>query len=39
MTVEEKDLEFETVHTELHTLTWLHKNAPCFALRGSEVNI
>lgn len=39
MTAEEKDLEFETVHTELHTLTWLHKNAPCFALRGSEVHI
>lgn len=39
MTTEEKDLEFETIHSELHTLTWLHKNTPCFTLRGSEVNV
>lgn len=39
MTTEEKDLEFETIHSELHTLTWLHKNTPCFTLRGSEVKI
>lgn len=39
MTAEEKDIEFETIQSEFYTLTWLYKNAPCFALNGSKVDI
>ncbi|XP_017884472.1 CDP-diacylglycerol--glycerol-3-phosphate 3-phosphatidyltransferase, mitochondrial isoform X2 [Ceratina calcarata] len=38
MVAEEKDVDYETVHPE-HTLTWLHKSAPCFAINGSKIKI
>lgn len=37
MLAEEKDLELETVEPEFHTLSWLHKSAPCFPINGSKV--
>ncbi|XP_076764938.1 CDP-diacylglycerol--glycerol-3-phosphate 3-phosphatidyltransferase, mitochondrial-like isoform X1 [Xylocopa sonorina] len=39
MTAEEKDLDLEIAHPEHHTLTWLHKSAPCFATNGSKIKI
>ncbi|XP_068984049.1 CDP-diacylglycerol--glycerol-3-phosphate 3-phosphatidyltransferase, mitochondrial [Bombus flavifrons] len=39
MTAEEKDIEFETIQSEFYTLTWLYKNAPCFAINGSKIKV
>ncbi|XP_034180645.1 phosphatidylglycerophosphate synthase 1 [Osmia lignaria lignaria] len=39
MLAEEKDLELETVEPEFHTLSWLHKSAPCFPINGSKIKI
>lgn len=36
---EEKDFEVEIMQSELHTLSWLHKVAPCFPVHGSKVEI
>ncbi|CAK9802029.1 CDP-diacylglycerol--glycerol-3-phosphate 3-phosphatidyltransferase, mitochondrial [Anthophora plagiata] len=39
MVAEEKDLDSETVQSELHTLTWLYKSSPCFPINGSKIKI
>ncbi|XP_076171608.1 phosphatidylglycerophosphate synthase 1 isoform X2 [Ptiloglossa arizonensis] len=36
---EEKDFEVEIMQSELHTLSWLHKVAPCFPVHGSKIKI
>ncbi|XP_053980299.1 CDP-diacylglycerol--glycerol-3-phosphate 3-phosphatidyltransferase, mitochondrial isoform X2 [Hylaeus volcanicus] len=39
MVDEEKDFEVEIMQSELHTLSWLYKAAPCFPINGSKIKI
>ncbi|XP_043247951.1 CDP-diacylglycerol--glycerol-3-phosphate 3-phosphatidyltransferase, mitochondrial [Colletes gigas] len=36
---EEKIFQVNTMQSELHTLSWLYKTAPCFPINGSKIKI